>query len=358
MRPSGTLAIVDFAKAGASSGTRQAKRSRRAFLTGTAVACRREEPDYWIRVHRRAMACRFEITLASQDAWAVPAARAALNEVDRLEEELSVFRETSAISRINREASDTPVPVSPELLSLLADCGALHRRTAGAFDITSTPLSRCWGFLHREGCLPSPAAIDEARARVGFDGVRLDALQCTVGFDRRGLELNLGAIGKGYALDRIAVGLRAAGVTDALLSAGQSSLLAIGGRDRGWHVEITSPRDGGIRLAHVWLRDAALGTSGAGEQFVIADGRRYGHVIDPRTGWPASGVVSASVIAPRAADADALSTAFLIDGADLARRDCDAHADVTALITTEGSDAPLVIGGRHGACVDLSRSPR
>jgi FAD:protein FMN transferase len=343
----GSFALIDFAKHGPSRRTR----TRRDFLTGGAPS-REAGDDYWIRVHRRAMACRFEITLASQDAAAVPAARAALDEVDRLEDDLSVFRETSVITRLNRIAARDAVEVDPSIVALLADCASLHRDTGGAFDITSTPLSRCWGFLQREGRLPSTDAIADARSRVGADGVRLDPARGTVRFDRDGIELNLGAIGKGYALDRVAGTMRSAGVAHALLSAGQSSVLAIGGRDRGWHVEIVSSRQDGRRLADVRLRDAALGTSGAGEQFVMVDGTRYGHVIDPRTGWPASGVDSASAIASRAADADALSTAFLVGGVELAERYCREHANVIAIVTLEGSDRPIVCGAHPAAVVE------
>ncbi len=120
------------------------------------------------------MACRFEITLAGEDARHVPAARDALHEADRLEAALSVFRDTSDLTRINRHAALEPVEVDPELFALLARCRELHAETGGAFDITSTPLSRCWGFLMRQGRLPSPADIDAARARVGMDAVDAD----------------------------------------------------------------------------------------------------------------------------------------------------------------------------------------
>ena len=347
-----TLALVEFAENG------PARRSRRDFLTG--VSGRRTiGDDYWIRVHRRAMACRFEITLASQDAAWVPAARAALNEVDRIEDQLSVFREGSAISRLNRRAapgeSHEPVEIDEALLALLDLCGELHRATDGAFDITSTPLSRCWGFLQREGRVPANDAIEAARASVGFGAVDLDRARRTVRFRRPGLELNLGAIGKGHALDRVAVDMRATGVRHALLSAGRSSLLAIGGRGPGWFVEVVSARGNQVNahpLAQVWLRDAALGTSGAGEQFVVADGTRYGHVIDPRTGWPASGVLSATVIASSAAVADALSTAFFVGGVELAERYCAKHPAVMALVTPDdGSNTPRVFGNVAGAIV-------
>jgi len=335
-------------------------RSRRDFLTG-ASSRRPLDDDYWIRVHRRAMACRFEITLASGDAAAVPVARAALNEIDRIEDQLSVFREASALSHLNRRAAHEAVEVDGDLLDLLVECRELARATGGAFDVTSTPLSRCWGFLARDGRVPSREAIEKARALVGFDGVKLAALdgaRPTVRFERQGIELNLGAIGKGYALDRVARDMRRSGVAQALLSAGCSSLLAIGGRDAGWHVTVVSPGQGAggaDRLhANVWLRDAAVGTSGAGEQFVIADGTRYGHVIDPRTGWPASGVLSASVIAESAAVADALSTAFLVGGPELAERYCATHHGVMALVTPDDGSETRMFGSVAGVSVQTA----
>jgi thiamine biosynthesis lipoprotein len=304
---------------------------------------------YWIRVHRRAMACRFEITLDLADGAFVAAATAALDEIDWLEDELSVFRGTSTISEINRRAAREPVAVPRFLIDLLDACQQLHRQTDGAFDITTTPLSRCWGFLQREGQLPDPDAIKAARMRVGFDAVNIARGEASVGFDRPGIELNLGAIGKGYALDRAGAVLRASGVTHTLLSAGSSSLVALGGRGDGWRVDLVSPLVPDHPIAGLWLRDAAVGTSGAGEQFVIVDGHRYGHVIDPRTGWPAAGVVSASVVAADAARADALSTAFLIGGIDLATRYCAQHDDVFALVTPDdGSGRPVVIGRHPG----------
>jgi thiamine biosynthesis lipoprotein len=305
-----------------------------------------DEQAHWVRVHRIAMACRFEILFGAEDSAFVPAARAALDEIDALESELSVFRDTSVISELNRRAASQPVVVSRAVFELLAACERLHQGTDGAFDATTTPLSRCWGFLRREARLPQPGEIEAARALVGFDAVRLDCEDHSVSFERPGLELNLGAIGKGYALDRASVVLREAGVAHALLSAGRSSLLALGGRGDGWRIDVVSPLVA-TPIAELWLRNAALGTSGAGEQYVIAAGRRYGHVIDPRTGWPASGVLSASVVTWDAARADALSTAFLIGGIDLADRYCAEHPDVLALITPDDGSGRVVVIGEH-----------
>jgi FAD:protein FMN transferase len=335
------------------SGARGGRPSRRAFLTGAPRL-----DDSWIRVHRRAMACRFEITLESRDAAAVPAARDALNAVDRLEDALSVFRDASVISAINRAAAHAAVAVDDETFDLLRLCGDLFERTGGAFDITSTPLSRCWGFLQRNGRVPQDEALNDARARVGFGGVRLDAAARSVQFARPGIELNLGAIGKGYALDRVAGSMRRAGARHALMSAGRSSMLAIGGRRGGWFVELVSMRADGLPLADVHLVDAAIGTSGAGDQFVIVDGVRYGHVIDPRSGVPASGVESASAIASSAAVADALSTAFLVGGTALAEEYCARHPGVMAIVTEEGATMARVFGRHPGARVRARRLRR
>jgi thiamine biosynthesis lipoprotein len=232
------------------------------------------------------MACRFEVTLAVSDAEHMDAARAALDEADRLEAMLTLFRESSELSRINREGATRPTHASHELFALLARCRELHTATSGAFDITTTPLSRCWGFLKRDGRIPAAAEIEAARASVGMNRVALEAEAGTIWFTAPGMELNLGAVGKGYALDRVRRLLRQRGVTRALVSAGGSSVVAIGGGGRGWTIDVTSPQHP-WRIGRLSLVDGALGTSGAGEQFVLAGGRRFGHVFDPRTGRPA-----------------------------------------------------------------------
>src|SRR5262249_35045213 len=142
------------------------------------------------------------------------------------------------------------------------------------------------------------------------------------------------------------------GTRRALLSAGRSSVLALGGRGRGWPVDVR-PALASRTAGRLWIRDGAVGTSGAGEQFIEVDGIRYGHVIDPRSGRPASGVLGASVVTATAADADALSTAFLIGGPDLARRYCDAHPGTLALLVLDDPAETLVtIGRNNGATLE------
>src|SRR5207237_73189 len=163
------------------------------------------------------------------------------------------------------------------------------------------------------------------------------------------LEVNLGSIGKGYALDRATERLRTEwGVGHALLHGGHSSIYALGsepGRPRGWSVAIRHPWDPERRLATVWLRDRALGTSAATYQHLEYNGRKLGHILDPRTGWPAEELALASVVAPTAAEADALATAFYVLGVDKARAYCEAHPGIGTLLLPPGEAArPVVLG--------------
>jgi len=316
--------------------------SRRNFLS-LDFGDRRAAGDHWVRVHRVAMACRFEVMLSSDDAIDVDAARAALDEADEIEAMLTVFRDTSEVVELNRRAAAEAVAVSSGLFALLQCSARLHADTDGAFDVTATPLSRCWGFLKRDGRVPAEADIARALANVGMRHVALDADRRMVSFARSGVEVSFGALGKGYALDRMAGVLRTHGARRALLSAGRSSVLAIGGRGRGWPIDVR-PRLASHTAGRLWIRDGAIGTSGAGEQFIVVDGRRYGHVLDPRTGRPADRVLAASVVTRDAASADALSTAFLIGGADLAARYCDAHPDTMAILV---DDAGSKVFGRY-----------
>ena len=303
--------------------------------------------DPWFRVHRTAMGCRFEVTLSREQREHLTAAADALSEADRVDGMLSVFRGDTQVSELNRLAGSSTVAVAPELFALIERCVRLHAVTDGAFDITSTPLSRCWGFLKTEGQAPEEEALAAARDVVGIGHVQLNRSRRVVRFERPGVELNFGAIGKGYAVDRMAYLLRGAGVSEALISAGHSSVFALGGPNGGWLVDVRSPLLATERLARIALRRGALGTSGAGEEDDAADGTRYGHVIDPRTGLPAEGILSSTVITREAAVADALSTAFLIGGPDLARRYCEAHDNTLALLVLNDDARTRSVFGRY-----------
>jgi thiamine biosynthesis lipoprotein len=300
--------------------------------TGTAVPAARTE----LSVARRAMACEFAVVLPGETRTGVAAACAALDEIERLEEVLSVFRGESEAALLNRGAANAPFEASPDLYRLIRLSVILSRATEGAFDAASGALVRAWGFLHGPKRVPSEAERRDALAASGSRHVFLDDALRTVYLRQTGVEFNFGAIGKGYALDRAARLLREThGIHRALLHGGRSSLCALGAppaTPRGWAVELGDPRGSGRAIGRVWLRDRAMGTSGTAHQYFVAGGRRYGHILDPRNGWPACQVLSATALAPTAAEADALSTAFFVVGVEATRDFCRRHRRLGAML--------------------------
>jgi len=310
---------------------------------GSVAAASSAAAAYLMQISRRAMATDFEIFLnAAPHGRATQSALQALDLVEELEGQLTVYRPHSEVMGINGRAADGPVAVEGRLFALLQLAVNLSCATGGAFDITAGPLSQVWGFYRRAGQLPDAESLQQALSRVGYRHLELEAERHTIRFLRRGVEINLNAIGKGYAVDRCGELLRAAGVEDFLIHGGQSSVLAGGSRAgaeadaRGWSVALRHPLKPQQRLAEIWLRNRALGTSGSGVQFFHHQGRRYGHVLDPRTGWPAEGVLSATVLAPSAALADAVSTACFVIGWEGTQEYCRNHPDVAAILVCSG----------------------
>lgn len=301
------------------------------------------------------MATQFEIVFPLQaGSGAQTAALAALDEIDRVEQQLSYYLSTSELSQVNREAATHPVRVSRRLFGLLKLAQDIHRQTGGAYDLTSTPLAACWGFLHRQPRLPGAAEIAEARKRVGMEFVQLDEAAQTVRFTRPGIELNLNSVGKGFALDEAAMHLTRRGVKNALLHGGGSSALALGTSSisHGWRIAVRNPATGSGTLALVHLRQRGFSTSGIEEQSFTMAGRRYGHLLDPRTGAPARGVLSVSVTAPSATLAEMLSTAFFVLGAADTEAYCADHPQVSALLVPDEGEGraggPMVFGFQAG----------
>ena len=263
---------------------------------------------------RYAMGTVLEITLVSDDE---DRARRTLDElfeeVDRLEERLSTWRADSDLSRINRTAGQGLVAVHPDVAGLLHRALGWSRLSGGAFDVTVGPLVALWRSAEARGAPPSTAELAQARARVGAQGVRI-APGDRVGLAHPGMSIDLGAVAKGFALDRLLPILRERGIRTGLLNFGQSSVRALGvppGTD-GWRL-LARDADGGY-LGVFTLRDRALSVSGSlGQSFEIL-GRSYGHVLDPRTGRPLERRLQAFVVAADAALAEALSTAVLVLG--------------------------------------------
>ena len=300
-----------------------------------------------LRLARRAMATSFEIVLPFGGDAALAHGQAAFDLLDQLEDQLTVYRDHSEVCRLNRMAFQAPMPVERGLFELLRLAARITDETDGAFDVTAGALIKAWGFFRGPRRVPTDAERAAALERVGMRHVELNAERQTVAYRRRGLEINLGSIGKGYALDCVGDFLAATGKTPAvLLHGGRSSVYARGSPNddpRGWRVGVSHPWDAGRRLAEVWLRDRSLGTSAATFQYLEYNGRKLGHVLDPRTGWPAAGLASVSVVAPTGAEADALSTAFYVGGVETAERYCAAHPEVGTVLLPEGDDAELIV---------------
>ena len=249
---------------------------------------------------------------------------------------------------LNREACTAPQSVEPQLFGLLRLAKELSEQTDNAFDLTTEPLIQLWRDCRAAVRVPTQDEIDGRLAMVGMNHVTLDSEHETLSLSQTGTSINLGAIGKGYALDRMASWLseKASETTtvntnednnpngDFLLHGGQSSLLARGSHTgcNGWPVGIGNPLFTDRRLGTIVLQDQALATSGSNIQYYRVGDRRYGHILDPRTGWPVDGTLSVTAIADTAAKADALSTAFYVMESEQIAAFCQSHPDVGAIL--------------------------
>lgn len=419
-------------------------------------------PSGPLTVYRRAaMASDFEVSLnATRDDSGADAALDALDEVDRIENVLSIFRPTTLASRVNLLAAELNVRVDEEFWGWLETAIRFSEETDGAFDVAAAPIWRAWGFAKRDGEFPAPDVVERALELSGTRHLQLDEAERSIAFDEEGVELNFGAIGKGIALDAAAQKLLDGGQTDFLIQGGKSGCVARGGRlnddlfvfgdfsneekkeeprqeadetrsdiypkgavfafgsavetvltqglgalfpsndvaslngatdeeddpefdeesgrrrktsrradeeavealipeflrpdaetERlallsksrrypGWTIGVAHPLFPERRIGEIFLRDRALGTSGSTYQFFRCGGKRYSHVVDPRTGYPTTGVLSTTVLAPTATEADALSTAFFVLGPEKTAAFCAKRPEICALLVLERETSP------------------
>ncbi len=311
-----------------------------------------------VHVEHLAMATQFEIVLyGTNQQYLFTVAEEVMREIDRLEAQLSFYRADSDIRQINAQAALHPVSLDPRVFHLLQKARELNAITDGAFDITVAPLIRCWGFAGGSGQMPSDEAIEKARTVVGMKHLILDAENYTIAFDREGVEIELGAIGKGYAIDQAVRLLQEYEIESALLHGGTSAVYALGAPPDAehWQVAIQKPMPSknvqeenndahtagkeGNYLAVVEMRDTSLSVSAPHGKWFMSEGRRYGHVIDPRTGYPTSRSVLAAIVMPSATDGDALSTGLLTLGSaflPILKTYCPAARALVAVEETEG----------------------
>lgn len=240
----------------------------------------------------------------------------AFTEIERVDAQVSSHRQESLIAQVNRDGHNHMIPLGNEVMSLLRQAVAMSEDSGGAFDVTIWPVSRLWGF-GEGGSRPDKDVLDGELKKVGYEHLIFDEENDSVGFEIEGMGLDLGAIAKGWAVDRAMRVLTARGIARAIIDAG-GDLRIVGGRPgKGfWRIGVQHPRGPGELLLSLDLTDTAVVTSGDYERFFMEGGVRYHHILDPATGMPAAGCTSVTVLAPTAAEADAAATAAFVLGAE------------------------------------------
>lgn len=263
------------------------------------------------------MGTRFRMVVYAPDAaTASRASDAAFERIARLDDTMTDYRPSSELMSLCRRAGGPPLPVSEDLFQVLAKSQELAERTNGAFDVTVGPVVRLWRRARRQHEMPAPEELARARELVGHEKLRLDPRARTAQLLQRGMLLDLGGIAKGYAADRALMVLKKRGITSALVAAGGDIAVSAPppGRE-GWRIGIApleSPDKPPTRF--LLLHDAAVSTSGEAEQYVELAGKRYSHIVDPRTGVGVVGHASVTIVAPDATTSDGMATAVSVLG--------------------------------------------
>ena len=253
-------------------------------------------------------------------------------EIDRLHEQMTRYQPGSELSFINREGASFPVRVEPGLLALIEKSLRHSEDMGGAFDITVGPLMEAWGFFRGQGRVPTQEELQSVLKCIGYQRVKLDPSNRTIHFDLSGIELDLGGIAKGYAVDRAVSILSENGITAALVSSGMSSIYALGAPpgEEGWKIILRDPFDSTVPADVVYLKNFAMSTSGNYNQFFKLGGKTYSHIMDPRTGMPVENMLSTAVFLASATDSEALSKLYVL-GVDASRQYLATHANIQAL---------------------------
>ncbi len=265
------------------------------------------------------MGSRFDITVVAGDSvGGQRSIAAAVAEISRIEKLISSWDDNSQTSEINRDAGVKPVKVDSELFHLIERAIGLSKLTDGAFDISYASMDKIWKFDGSMTKMPSAEEIAASVSKVGFQNIILDKEKSTVFLKKKGMKLGFGAIGKGYAADKAKELLISLGVSSGIINAsGDMNTWGVQPNGETWKVAITNPMNKNNVFALLPIEDGAVVTSGNYEKYVRFNGRRYAHIIDPRTGNPSTGIVSVTVFAPKAELADALATSVFVMGKEV-----------------------------------------
>jgi len=281
------------------------------------------------------------------EARAKDAINRAFDEIKRIEDIYSVHIDSSEISRINKLRKNERIQISDGVFNLIHKTLDYSVKTRGAFDITVKPLVDLWGQASKANKLPDEYEFKRALGRVGYQNVVLDDVVRTIHFKKDGMSIDLGGAAKGYATDRAARVLEENGIENALVNSG-GDMYCLGKKTAHelWRVGVRHPRDGNKVFLEIALKDKAIDTSGDYERQFVINGKKYSHIIDPRTGYPAdNGVVSASVIAANSTTSDILATAMCVLG-----------EEGFSIITGESGDTDAVLVKEDDGCLAVEMS--
>lgn len=308
-----------------------------------APAVAQSKEQLFVAEHR-AMGTVFSLSLyTTSPAKAETVEAEVFDEVDRIDELLSNYKPTSELSRINREAASHVVVTDNETMRFLEASQSYSRMSSGAFDITVGPLMRAWGFYEHHGKVPSSAELEHLHAEVGWQKLQLVPTARTVRFLAPGVELDPGGIGKGFAVDAAVALLRADHVRAALLSAGGSTIYALGAppQEQGWKIVIPGPLPSTEVLSTLVLRDMSLSSADCFQKNFVAEGHLYCHIMDPRTLRPVVGRIQVTVLHPSATASDALSNVLFVDPPARAFEILSQNEPrAQALVVSEGTPTP------------------
>jgi FAD:protein FMN transferase len=269
-----------------------------------------------------------DLTRAASDAFA---------QITKVDELMSTYKPQSNLSRINQVAGIVPVPADPEVIYNIEKALYVAKLTDGAFDVTIGPLVNAWKIGSKDARVPSPDEIRKALALVGWQNIEIDKHAGTVFVKKRGASIDLGGIAKGYASDRAVEVLRKAGIKGGIVAcAGDVKVFGLRPDGTPWTVGIQHPRkEDGALMAKLTLTDSAVSTSGDYERYFIKDGVRYCHIMNPKTGYPARGLMSVTALAKDSWLADSMATGLFVMGPDKAYALALKHPEIEVLMVTD-----------------------
>jgi thiamine biosynthesis lipoprotein len=321
------------------------------LLGGTVGICRAAGPALTrFEFAQRHMGTRFQIILYAADkTTAARAARVAFARIADLDRIMSDYNKTSELMRLCQKAGGPPVRVSKDLFTVLARAKEVSQLSDGAFDVTVGPVVRLWRKSRRTKQLPDPKKLARARALVGYTKIKLDKRARTVRLAKKGMLLDLGGIAKGYSADAALAVLKKHGINRALVAAGGD--IAVGAKppgSKGWKVGIAPLLDPNKKPKRfLLLENAAVSTSGDAEQHVEIGGKRYSHIVDPRTGLGLTGRRSVTVVARRGIDSDSLTKVVSVLGSKRGLKIIDSLERVSALYVREGKKGEEVFKSKR-----------